>query len=195
MSVLLRPSAASGTIYTIGHGNRTSGEFVDLLREAQIARLVDVRAYPGSRRHPHFSQASLERELAAAHIGYVWEGRALGGRRRPRPDTPHRALRNAGFRAYADHMSTDEFVAAIARLGEQSVREKLAIMCAERLPWHCHRHLISDYLVAHGMCVTHLIATGSARDHALHRAARVAGGLLIYDRMEQLDFEMSENPA
>jgi len=195
MSVLPRPSAAPGTIYTVGHGNRTSAELTELLREAHVARLVDVRAHPGSRRHPQFSRDALERNLAAAGIRYAWEGSALGGRRRPRPDSPHRALRNESFRAYADHMTTDEFIAAMARLIDDGAREVTAIMCAERLPWHCHRYLISDYLVVHGVSVTHLIATGSSRAHALHPVARLAGELLVYDRMEQPDLGLNEISA
>ncbi len=192
MDVLPRPSAAPDTIYTVGHGNRTSAELIELLHEAHVARLVDVRAHPGSRRHPHFSRALLDHDLGAAGVRYAWEGEALGGRRRPRADSPHCALRNDSFRAYADHMTTDEFVAAMARLVDESARETTAIMCAERLPWRCHRYLISDYLVAHGIGVIHLIATGSSRPHALHPVARLAGGLLVYDKMQPLDLVLDE---
>jgi uncharacterized protein (DUF488 family) len=187
-----RPSAASTTIHTIGHGNRPLAELIGMLADAHIERLVDVRAHPGSRRHPHFSRASLEKELPDAHIVYEWEGYALGGRRRPRPDSPHCALRNESFRAYADHMGTDAFAAAMNRLIGDSARVRTAIMCAERLPWHCHRYLISDYLVAHDVRVEHLIAPGSARSHALHPVARIAAGLLVYDRMEQPELGLSE---
>jgi uncharacterized protein (DUF488 family) len=195
MTLQSQPGTAPLTIYTIGHGNRPSVELIDLLHEAHVARLVDVRAHPGSRRHPQFSQSALAHELPAAQIRYLWEGQALGGRRRLHAGSPHCALRNESFRAYADHMTTDEFVATMARLIGESAHDTTAIMCAERLPWRCHRYLIADYLVAHGVRVIHLIAVGSAREHTLHPVARVAGGLLIYDKLEQLEFGLSENSS
>jgi uncharacterized protein (DUF488 family) len=174
-------------IYTIGHGNRSAEEFRELLVSAGVQHLIDVRAHPGSRRHPHFSQAELRHDLPAAGVRYSWEGPHLGGRRRPRPDTRHVAWRNDSFRAYADHMESPEFAAAIERVLQVAVEEPTALMCAERLPWQCHRYLISDFLVARDVRVTHLIAPGSAREHALNPMARGEGEVLIYDRSSQLD--------
>jgi uncharacterized protein (DUF488 family) len=188
------PSTSSGStdaadataIYTIGHGNRPLEEFTSLLGAFGVRCLVDVRAFPGSRRHPHFGRAELERSLPAAGIEYVWEGAALGGRRRPRPDSPHVAMRNASFRAYADHMETAEFRDGLERLRERAASMRSAIMCAERLPWQCHRYMISDYLVAHGVEVRHLIDRSPPRAHTLRAEARVqADGRLVYDANTQ----------
>ena len=174
-------------IYTIGHGNRPLEELITLLCNAAIGCLVDVRAFPGSRRHPHFGRTELERSLPDAGIAYAWEGEALGGRRRPRPDSPHKALRNASFRAYADHMETDRFAAGIERLLDLASRERIAVMCAERLPWQCHRYMIADYLVANGVSVLHVIDTASPRPHSVRSEARVRDGRLIYDANTQPD--------
>ena len=179
-------TADAAAIYTIGHGNRPLEEFTSLLDAYGVRCLVDVRAFPGSRRHPHFGRSELERSLPAAGIEYVWEGAALGGRRRPRPDSPHVAMRNASFRAYADHMETAEFHDALERLRERAVSVRSAIMCAERLPWQCHRYMISDYLVAHGVEVRHLIDRSTPRAHGLRAQARVQeDGRLVYDANTQ----------
>jgi uncharacterized protein (DUF488 family) len=168
-------------IYTIGHGNRPLEELTGLLQTFHVECLIDVRAFPGSRRHPHFGRAELERSLPAAGIGYVWEGERLGGRRRPRADSPHTALRNASFRAYADHMESAEFREGVERLVALAQDTDVAVMCAERLPWQCHRYMISDYLVAQGIEVRHVIDAKTPKPHALRTEARVAGGSLVYD--------------
>jgi uncharacterized protein (DUF488 family) len=180
-------------VYTIGHGNRSLAEFTSLLERAGVACLVDVRAFPGSRRHPHFGRGELERSLPAAGIQYAWEGASLGGRRKPRPDSPHVALRNASFRAYADHMETGEFREGIERLLERSGRARVAIMCAERLPWQCHRYMISDYLVAQGVEVRHLIDSSAPREHRLRAEARRMGARLIYDCNTQPGLGLDED--
>jgi len=177
-------------IYTIGHGNRSIEEFLVLLREAGIECLVDIRAYPASRRHPQFAREALEQSLAKSGVRYVWEGKALGGRRKPASDTPHVALRNPGFRAYADHMMTAEFRDGLARLIELGRERRAAVMCAERLPWECHRYLVSDSLVAQGVPVEHIVTAGAARPHALNALARQDGNRLIYDSGEQLGLKL-----
>ncbi len=176
----------SVTLYTIGHGNRSGEDFVQLLKTAGIGLLVDVRAYPASRRHPQFAQEALAMSLAEAGIRYMWEGEALGGRRRPRAGSPHVALRNESFRAYADHMSTPEFASALEQLVERGKTERMAIMCAERLPWQCHRYLISDSLVARGVEVRHLIGAGAPGTHALNPVARIVAGKVMYNGGAQL---------
>ena len=178
-------------IYTIGHGNRPLEELIALLRRFGISRLIDVRAFPGSRRHPHFGRSELERTLPLAGVAYLWEGAALGGRRRPRADSPHVALRNASFRAYADHMETPAFAEGVERLRSQAVDEAVAIMCAERLPWQCHRYMISDYLVAQGAEVRHVIDESAPKPHALRAEARVAGDRLVYDSGTQSGLDIS----
>jgi uncharacterized protein (DUF488 family) len=178
-------AAPAATIYTIGHGNRSQREFADLLQHWRITLLVDVRAFPGSRRHPQFGRAELEQSLSAEGVGYVWEGKALGGRRRPRPDSPHRALRNDSFRAYADHMESDEFRRGIDRVLARASEERVTIMCAERLPWQCHRFMISDYLVAGSVPVLHVIDESTPRPHRLRQEARLVDGRLVYDAQKQ----------
>jgi len=178
------------TLYTIGHGNRAIEEFAGLLRAAGIECLVDVRAYPASRRHPQFSRDALEASLAGAGIRYVWEGKSLGGRRKAAADSPHIALRSPGFRAYADYMATEEFRAGLQRLLGLAGSGRVVIMCAERLPWECHRNLISDGLAARGVRVLHLMDKGESREHALNPAARRDGERLIYDGGEQLPLKL-----
>ena len=178
------------TLWTIGHGNRPLEEFLSLLREPGIECLVDVRAYPASRRHPQFAREALETSLAAAGIRYIWEGKALGGRRKSSQDSPNIALRNSGFRAYADHMMTGEFQAALEQLIGLGRARRTAIMCAERLPWQCHRYFISDSLVACGAAVTHMIAPQQLQAHELNKLARSERGRLIYDAGEQLGLRL-----
>lgn len=177
-------------IFTIGHGSRALDEFLTLLANAGIQCLVDVRAFPGSRRHPQFGGEALASALLGAGIEYLWEGEALGGRRRARQDSPHVALRNASFRAYADHMQSAAFVSGIERLLELRDRETVAIMCAERLPWQCHRYMIADYLVAAGAEVRHLIDAARPRAHELRREARVTDAGLVYDAGTQGELDV-----
>ncbi len=121
------------------------------------------------------------RSLADAGIRYVWEGNALGGRRKPTQNSPHAGLRDDGFRAFADHMATAEFREGVRRLLDRSRTSRTAILCAERLPAGCHRFLISDYLDAHGEKVVHLVDTQVALDHRRSPAARLRDGMLVYD--------------
>jgi uncharacterized protein (DUF488 family) len=180
-----RRHRSAAVVHTIGHGNRSLDEFTGLLLRSAIACLVDVRAFPGSRRHPHFGRSELERSLPKVGVAYVWEGLALGGRRRPRADSPHVALRNASFRAYADHMESAQFREGVERLLDSAASGPVAIMCAERLPWQCHRYMISDYLVAHGVEVLHLMDTDAPRAHNLRSEARLFDGRLVYDATTQ----------
>lgn len=178
------------TVYTAGHGSRSIDELVALLRAAEVACLVDVRAYPASRRHPQFARAALEHSLAQAGIRYEWEGRALGGRRRPVKDSLHAALNDAAFRAYAGHMDTGEFRAGIERLVEIAGSMRTAIMCAERLPAECHRSLISDFLVAEGNQVLHLVDAEPPQEHRLNPAVRLRDGKLYYDGETQGELKL-----
>jgi uncharacterized protein (DUF488 family) len=174
------------TLWTIGHGSRPIVEFLALIGEAEIRCLVDVRAYPVSRRYPQFARPALEISLAQAGVRYLWEGRALGGRRSPAADSPHLALKDSPFRAYADHMMTAAFRDGLERLVESARGERTAFMCAERLPSECHRSLISDVLTARGIAVRHIVGAGGAGPHALHPGARRNGGSIVYDIGAQL---------
>jgi uncharacterized protein (DUF488 family) len=167
-------------IWTVGHGARPREEFLAVLRAAQIEALADVRRFPGSRRHPYFAATSLATALAEIGIAYVHLPE-LGGRREPRADSPHRALRVAAFRGYADHMSTEEFARGYERLTSLAGESRTAAMCAETLWWRCHRRLIADRLTVDGWTVTHLLAAGKSEPHVLWDAARYLDGDLVYD--------------
>ena len=167
-------------LFTLGHSTRSLEEFQAILQGAGVRRLWDVRRYPGSRRYPHFSRDALEQSLPAIGIAYEHVAE-LGGRRKPQPDSPNRAWKNASFRAYADHMATDEFQAAIERLEAAAAREPLVIVCAEALPFRCHRRLIADLLVARGWEVTHLLGPKRREPHRLNPdASLLDDGRLVY---------------
>jgi uncharacterized protein (DUF488 family) len=159
-------------VFTAGHSTRSIDELLALLAEPGVQTLIDVRRFPGSRRHPQFSRDALAASLAGAGIAYVHEP-DLGGRRNPRPDSPNTAWRVAAFRGYADHMDSPEFQAALERLIERSAAETVAILCAEAVPWRCHRRLISDALVARGLAVLHIMSPGRADPHELDANARI----------------------
>ncbi len=148
---------------------------------------MDIRSFPSSARHPHFNREHLERALPQAGIEYRWLGKELGGyRKKGDPNSPHTALRSPGFRNYADHTAAEEFVEGIEKLRELATGKRTALMCAERLWWRCHRSLVSDYLTAcQGVEVIHIIESGKAEPHRLHRAARLVEGRLVYDVAEQ----------
>ena len=173
------------TLYTIGHSTRTLDELVSALKAHGIEVLVDIRAFPMSRRLPHFNRESLERGLLRQGIQYVWM-KALGGyRKKTRADSPHTALRSAGFRNYADYTLTPEFEQAMAELLQIAVHSRTAYMCAERVYFRCHRMIVSDWLVAHGHEVLHIDAEGPSRAHNLTSEARMVDGRMIY-RGDQL---------
>lgn len=166
-------------IFTVGHSIRPQAELIEMLQEAGVRLLLDVRRFPGSRRHPQFGQEALRADLARAAIAYRHEP-DLGGRREPRPDSPNTAWRVAAFRGYADHMASPEFRAAIERLVTEE-RVPAAVMCAEAVPWKCHRQLIADALVLRGIEVVHLLAPGQRQMHALNPSAvRGGDGVVVY---------------
>jgi uncharacterized protein (DUF488 family) len=166
-------------IWTIGHSTRSIDEFIDLLKASGIRVLVDVRRFPASRRYPHFNGADLAQSLKDSGIGYHHLP-ALGGRRPSRPDSRNVGWRNAGFRGYADYMQTDEFWGALEELMRYGETKRTAIMCAEAVPWRCHRNLISDALVIRGWQVSHILSQSKVEDHALTPFAKVSGSILLY---------------
>ncbi len=170
------------TVYTIGHSTRTLDALVAALKAHGILTLVDIRSFPMSRRMPHFNRESLEVELPAHGIAYVWM-KELGGRRKKiRNDSPNTGLRNDSFRNYADYMLTREFAQGIERLLEIADQGSTAIMCAERVYFQCHRMLVSDYLTAHGHIVLHIDDDKRPlRQHKLMSEARFVNGRLTYD--------------
>ena len=166
------------TIFTIGHSTRPIAEFFALLTRSGIARVVDIRAFPGSRRHPHFNREALARELPAAGIEYLHRP-SLGGRRRLPPNPPPSAWRNDSFRAYAEYMRTADFRAALDELIELGASERTVIMCSEAVPWRCHRTLVSDALTARGVRVEHILDSGVS-EHILTRFGIVQDGEVVY---------------
>ncbi len=168
------------TIFTIGHSTRTSDELIEVLQAHRIETLVDIRAFPMSRRLPHFNREALEESLPQARIEYVWM-KDLGGRRKKiRDDSPNIALRSPSFRNYADYMLTEHFETAMGELIQHAEHSRTAYMCAERLYFKCHRMLISDWLVAHGHEVLHIDGSGPTKAHQLMPEARLIEGQLIY---------------
>jgi len=168
------------TLYTIGHSTRTLDELIEALKAHGIETLVDIRSFPMSRHLPHFSREPLEKSLPEAGIRYVWM-KELGGRRKKiQDDSPHIALRNDSFRNYADYMLTEEFTRGMAELITLAERSRTAYMCAERLYFHCHRMLVSDWLLAHGHEVLHIDGTGPVKGHQLTAEARPIDGQVIY---------------
>lgn len=176
---------ADTVVLTVGHGNRTADDFLALLRAAGAGHVVDVRSLPRSRRFPWFSRERLEPTLSAAGMGYSWLGRALGGRRRCRPQdrARHPAL-EPGFAAFAVHMATPGFTAACGEVLALARGRATALLCAERDPARCHRALIADHLLlVEGVAVVHWLDPGRARPHSAHAAVRVTDtGVLRYDR-------------
>jgi len=152
------------TVWTVGHSTRSGEEFVQILKAHGIQVLVDVRSFPGSRRYPQFNRATLAESLQQAGIEYRHEPR-LGGRRTPRKDSHNTAWRNASFRAYADHMESEEFRNGVKDLLELASNRRTAVMCAESLWWRCHRRLISDYLKTEGHAVIHILDKNKTQEH------------------------------
>lgn len=167
-------------IYTIGHSTHSAEEFLALLRRHDLEAVADVRRYPSSRRLPHFNAGSLAEFLPGSGISYEQLGDGLGGRRKPRADTPNAGWRVPGFRGYADHMTSEEFRAALARLESLGRERRTAFMCAEGPWWRCHRQLIADALVARGWTVHHVMPDGRAEEHRLTPFVVVEGETVTY---------------
>jgi len=170
-----------GTIYTIGHSTRSFEELVEALQAHNVKTLVDIRAFPMSRRHPHFNREHLTQELPKVGIEYVWK-KELGGRRgKQTEESPNTALRNDAFRNYADYMLTPQFANAANEVRQLAEQVPTAIMCAERMWFQCHRMLVSDYFTAHGDDVEHIDATGPMKRHQLMKEAHIVDGRLLYN--------------
>ncbi len=168
------------TLYTIGHSTRTGDDLIETLKAHGIQTLVDIRAFPASKRLPQFNREALETSGPAAGINYVWM-KALGGyRKKILAESPNIALRNASFRDYADYMLTPEFEGAMAQLLRLAESSRTAYMCAERVYFHCHRMLVSDWLVAHGHEVLHIDNGRPPKVHRLTAEARLIDSKLLY---------------
>ena len=178
--IINQTSPVLATLYTIGHSTRPIEELIAALEAHQIQTLVDIRAFPMSRRLPRFNRESLERSLDGAGIRYTWM-KALGGyRKKMLAESPNIGLRNESFRNYADYMMTAEFEHAVESLLALADVSRTAYMCAERAYFQCHRRLVSDWLVTHGHEVQHIDGTGPVKPHVLTPEARMVEGQVIY---------------
>ena len=166
-------------LWTIGHSTLPIDEFIATLKSFEIRTVVDVRSFPGSRRYPQYNKAQLRAELAEAKVQYLHYPK-LGGRRRAKPDSLNMSWRNEMFRGYADHMETGDFHEGITDLLTTANLQRTTIMCAEAVWWRCHRSLISDYLKAKGIEVTHIMEIGKSESHPFTSAARIVDGQLSY---------------
>ena len=170
------------TIFTIGHSTRELADFSRVLQAHDVRLLEDIRAFPMSRRYPHFNREKLELWLPEIGCDYVWE-KDLGGRRSkqmPTDESPNVALRSTSFRNYADYMLSSQFQQAVERLVERAQKKNTAIMCAEYVYFHCHRMLVSDYLVSRGHTVLHILDEKPPAEHKLSKDARIVDGKLVY---------------
>ncbi len=175
------PDAAwpAGTVFTVGHSTLPIEQFLSVLAAYDIEQLADVRTVPRSRRNPQFNADALDDSLRTVDISYV-PLRELGGLRKPRADSPNLGWRNESFRGYADYMQTEQFGAGLARLLDLASERRTAIMCAEAVPWHCHRSLVADALAVRGIGVVEILSETSYREHALTPFARVDGTAVTY---------------
>lgn len=184
-------------VMTIGHSTRPLEEFIALLKAHGVKKLIDVRTIPRSLHNPQFNAETLPAELRAAGISYV-HLKKLGGLRHARPDSPNRGWRNAGFRGYADYMQTEEFCKALERLMKLAVKKPSAIMCAEAVPWRCHRSLIADALEVKRIPVAHILGPTCAHPHALTPFICVSRGRITYPETKaqaELNFDALANKA
>jgi uncharacterized protein (DUF488 family) len=178
-------------VLTIGHGARSAEALLEVLQHAGVVTLIDIRRFPGSRRHPQFAREALAVSLPAGGIRYEWQGEGLGGRRSRRASSRHTALVNAAFGGYADHMDTSAFRGAVQVLVERAeADERLAVMCAETLWWRCHRSLVADALVCRGVDVVHLIDLARREPHRVRPTMRCGDdGWPVYDVPDTLPLQ------
>lgn len=166
-------------LYTVGHSTRPLAEFIGMLRAHGVEFLADIRSIPRSRRNPQFNRDTLPEALQAAGIGYT-HVKALGGLRKARADSGNTAWRNPSFRGYADYMLTDEFRASLRSLIDLARGRRVAMMCAEAVPWRCHRSLVADALLADGHAVEHILSASRREPHTLTEFAIVRDGQVTY---------------
>ena len=180
----MRQNDFMATVWSLGHSTRTFEAFLALLTAHGIQRLCDIRTVPQSRRHPHFGKETLAAALSAEGIAYSHMP-GLGGLRKPRPDSTNTAWRHSGFRGYADYMLTPAFATAVDDLIGVAGEERVAVMCAEAVPWRCHRQLLADALVARGVEVREIESATRTRPHTLTEWARVDGERVSYPGVDE----------
>jgi uncharacterized protein (DUF488 family) len=169
------------TIYSIGHSTRAIGEFIELLNAHGIQLLADIRTIPKSRHNPQFNKEELEKSLQKAGIAYL-PMPGLGGLRHTKKDSPNTGWETAGFRGFADYMQTEEFRKSLEELIKTAQEQQTAIMCAEAVPWRCHRSLVADALSVRGINVMHIMSRTSLKEHEITPWAEVKGMAILYPR-------------
>ena len=167
-------------VFSIGHSTRELAEFINLLQAHEVTRIADVRTVPRSRHNPQFNLETLPEALKTVGIGYVHLP-GLGGLRHARPDSPNMAWRNASFRGFADYMQTPQFATSLEELIALARQEPTVLMCAEAVPWRCHRSLVADALLVRGARVLHVLGRGQVREHALTPFAKIQGARAIVE--------------
>jgi uncharacterized protein (DUF488 family) len=178
-------SRSDFSIFTIGHSTRPISEFIELLQGHGVKQVIDIRTIPKSRHNPQFNSDALETALRGAGIRYV-HFKELGGLRHARKDSVNLGWRNASFRGFADYMQTPEFAAALDRAIELAQSRPSALMCAEAVPWRCHRSLVADALLVRGVRVEHITGTAAPKPHTLTPFARVRGTQITYPEVAPL---------
>ena len=172
------------TIFTIGHSTRPADQFIDLLKTNGVEQLIDIRTIPKSRHNPQFNSDALAASLRAAEIRYV-HLKELGGLRHAKRDSINLGWRNASFRGFADYMQTPEFAQAVGRAIELGKTHPTALMCAEAVPWRCHRSLVADALTVRGIRVLEIVSAAAPKEHALTPFARVHNTRITYPADQQ----------
>ncbi len=175
----------SGNIFTIGHSTRSIEEFINLLKKYDIDLLADIRQFPGSKYTPQFNRVNLEASLKKENIQYVHSSK-LGGRRKAKENSIHTGWRNSGFRGFADYMQTSEFAEGLSDLLDFSMHHTTAIMCAEAVPWRCHRSLVADALIIRNIKVINIISVSNSKEHLLTPFAKVDGLSITYPLQDEL---------
>ena len=183
MNMRVKNDGSSPMVMTIGHSNRSISEFLRLVKAHDVSRIVDVRTIPRSRHNQQFEGKALEQSLNEAGVGYVLMP-GLGGLRRPLRDSQNMGWRNNSFRGYADYMQTIEFRESLEKLLDVARHGGVAIMCAEAVPWRCHRSLIADALAVHGIKVEHIMSATRRTQHSITSFARVEGSTLVYPAID-----------
>ncbi len=173
------PSQAASPVMTIGHSTRTLEFFIRMLKAHEVTMVVDIRTVPRSRHNPQFNKDTLPDELTAAGIGYIHMS-GLGGLRHPLPDSPNTGWRNNSFRGFADYMQTENFEENLKTLINLAEQERIALMCAEAVPWRCHRSLIADALIIRGIKVEHIMSLSRIQPHKLTPFALVKDLRITY---------------
>jgi len=174
-----RTSGQKTVVFTIGHSTRPVSEFVEIIKAYGIENVVDIRTIPKSRHNPQFNEDTLRESLKAVKIGYL-HMKGLGGLRHALRGSPNMGWRNASFRGFADYMQTQEFKEDLEKLIEAAEKRPTVIMCAEAVPWRCHRSLVGDALLIRGVQVRHIMSASSSRDHILTPWAKAKGTKITY---------------